>query len=112
MTKPVPPDKLRLGGMALRNGLLVHGPTHWAAAVRAPDGEVKVASGPKPSLGSKRTEVLPLIVRSRPVSCLTHCAMGPCRKPAGRLKNAAPTAKAISTTTPSRTFFMTASPTH
>jgi hypothetical protein len=41
-------DKLRLGGMALRNGLLVHGPTHWAAAVRAPDGSVKVASGPKP----------------------------------------------------------------
>ena len=38
MTKPVPEDKLRLGGMALRNGLLVHGPTHWAAAVRAKDG--------------------------------------------------------------------------
>jgi uncharacterized protein YqhQ len=36
--------------MALRNGLLVHGPTHWAAAVRAPDGSVKVASGPKPRL--------------------------------------------------------------
>ena len=45
---PVPEDKLRLGGMALRNGLLVHGPTHWAAAVRATDGTVKVASGPKP----------------------------------------------------------------
>ena len=45
---PVPEDKLRLGGMALRNGLLVHGPTHWAAAVRAKDGDVKVASGPKP----------------------------------------------------------------
>ena len=28
-------DPLRLGGMALRNGLLVHGPTSWAAAVRA-----------------------------------------------------------------------------
>jgi uncharacterized protein YqhQ len=42
--------KLRLGGMALRNGLLVHGPTHWAAAVRAPDGTVKAASGPKPRL--------------------------------------------------------------
>jgi uncharacterized protein YqhQ len=41
-------EKLRLGGMALRNGLLVHGPTHWAAAVRAPDGTVRVASGPKP----------------------------------------------------------------
>jgi uncharacterized protein YqhQ len=45
---PVPEDKLRLGGMALRNGLLVHGPTHWAAAVRTKQGEVKVASGPKP----------------------------------------------------------------
>jgi uncharacterized protein YqhQ len=42
--------KLRLGGMALRNGLLVHGPTHWAAAVRAPDGSVKTASGRKPRL--------------------------------------------------------------
>jgi uncharacterized protein YqhQ len=42
------PEKLRLGGMALRNGLLVHGPTHWAAAVRTDGGEVKVASGRKP----------------------------------------------------------------
>jgi uncharacterized protein YqhQ len=42
------PEKLRLGGMALRNGLLVHGPTHWAAAVRTPAGQVKVASGRKP----------------------------------------------------------------
>src|SRR3712207_6600720 len=41
-------DKLRLGGMALRNGLLVHGPTHWAVAVRAADGTMKSASGPKP----------------------------------------------------------------
>jgi uncharacterized protein YqhQ len=46
-----PTDKLRLGGMALRNGLLVHGPTHWAAAVRsARSGEVEVASGRKPRL--------------------------------------------------------------
>jgi uncharacterized protein YqhQ len=45
--------KLRLGGMALRNGLLVHGPTHWAAAVRTKDGEIKVASGPKPTLGGR-----------------------------------------------------------
>ena len=43
-------EKLRLGGMALRNGLLVHGPTHWAAAVRTTDGEIKVASGRKPHL--------------------------------------------------------------
>jgi uncharacterized protein YqhQ len=42
------PGKLRLGGMALRNGLLVHGPAHWAAAVRADDGTLRVASGRKP----------------------------------------------------------------
>jgi uncharacterized protein YqhQ len=47
---PVPENKLRLGGMALRNGLLVHGPTHWAAAVRASDGTIKAASGPKPRI--------------------------------------------------------------
>jgi uncharacterized protein YqhQ len=52
MTQPVPEDKLRLGGMALRNGLLVHGPTHWAAAVRTKDGAIKVASGRKPAIGS------------------------------------------------------------
>jgi uncharacterized protein YqhQ len=41
-------DKLRLGGMALRNGLLVHGPEHWAAAVRKADGTIAVGSGRKP----------------------------------------------------------------
>src|SRR5919107_3340167 len=41
-------DKLRLGGMALRNGLLVHGPTHWAASVRRRDGSIVTASGRKP----------------------------------------------------------------
>jgi len=46
-------EKLRLGGMALRNGLLIHGPTHWAAAVRDKDGEVRVASERKPELALK-----------------------------------------------------------
>ena len=59
MTAPVPEEKLRLGGMALRNGLLVHGPTHWAAAVRAGDGEIKVASGRKPDLGGKASDGVP-----------------------------------------------------
>src|ERR671936_758851 len=45
--------KLRLGGMALRNGLLVHGPTKWAAAVRTSTGEIKIASGAKPRLHGK-----------------------------------------------------------
>ena len=44
------PAKLRLGGMALRNGLLVHGPTHWSAAVRRKDGTIATASGRKPRL--------------------------------------------------------------
>ena len=39
---------MRLGGMALANGVLVHGPRHWACAVRTEDGELKVASGLKP----------------------------------------------------------------
>jgi uncharacterized protein YqhQ len=45
------PAPLRLGGMALRNGLLVHGPTRWAASVRRPDGTIASASGRKPSAG-------------------------------------------------------------
>jgi uncharacterized protein YqhQ len=52
-------DKLRLGGMALRNGLLIHGPTHWAAAVRSSDGEVVVASERKPELAPKLAARLP-----------------------------------------------------
>jgi uncharacterized protein YqhQ len=39
--------KIRLGGMALTNGVLVHGPTAWACAVRADDGSIKLASGRK-----------------------------------------------------------------
>ena len=39
--------KIRLGGMALQNGVLVHGPTSWAVAVRTDDGELRVTSGKK-----------------------------------------------------------------
>jgi uncharacterized protein YqhQ len=49
--------KLRLGGMALRNGLLVHGPGHWAAAVRRDDGTIAVASGRKPRVHGRVTTV-------------------------------------------------------
>jgi uncharacterized protein YqhQ len=37
-------EKVRLGGMALANGVLVHGPTAWACAVRTEDGELRVAA--------------------------------------------------------------------
>jgi uncharacterized protein YqhQ len=52
-------EKLRLGGMALRNGLLIHGPTHWAAAVRAKDGTIEVASERKPELAPGLVAKLP-----------------------------------------------------
>ncbi|HEY6145713.1 MAG TPA: DUF1385 domain-containing protein [Solirubrobacterales bacterium] len=53
------PEKLRLGGMALRNGLLIHGPTHWAAAVRDGDGKIEVASERKPELAPGLAAKLP-----------------------------------------------------
>jgi uncharacterized protein YqhQ len=40
-------SKLRLGGMALSNGVLVHGPSSWACAIRTDEGEIKVAAAPK-----------------------------------------------------------------
>jgi len=41
------PEAVRLGGMALANGVLVHGPTAWACAIRRKDGSLDVASGRK-----------------------------------------------------------------
>jgi uncharacterized protein YqhQ len=46
-------DKLRLGGMALANGVLVHGPTAWACAIRKEDGTIEVASRKKSLLASR-----------------------------------------------------------
>jgi uncharacterized protein YqhQ len=40
-------EKIRLGGMALPNGVLVHGPHAWACAIRREDGEIEVASARK-----------------------------------------------------------------
>lgn len=54
------PARLRLGGMALRNGLLVHGPTHWSVAARRRDGSIGVASGRKPQLRRAASDV-PLV---------------------------------------------------
>ena len=40
-------DKIRLGGMALPNGVLVHGPHSWACAIRHDDGRIEVVSARK-----------------------------------------------------------------
>jgi uncharacterized protein YqhQ len=46
-------DKIRLGGMALANGVLVHGPTSWAVAIRNDAGEIEVVSKRKRLQASK-----------------------------------------------------------
>jgi uncharacterized protein YqhQ len=46
-------EKVRLGGMALANGVLVHGPTAWACAVRTRDGRLKVVARKKRLLGAR-----------------------------------------------------------
>jgi len=56
-----PEKPMRLGGMALKNGLLIHGPTSWAVAARAADGGVEVASGPKPRFARGRLAEIPLL---------------------------------------------------
>ncbi|HJQ49865.1 MAG TPA: DUF1385 domain-containing protein [Gaiellaceae bacterium] len=40
-------EKVRLGGMAMPNGVLVHGPSSWACAIRHEDGRIEVASARK-----------------------------------------------------------------
>ena len=46
-------EKLRLGGMALANGVLVHGPTAWACAIRTDDGEIQVAARRKRTFAAR-----------------------------------------------------------
>ena len=47
--------------MALRNGLLIHGPTSWAAAARDEKGGIQVASGRKPVLAPGLAGRAPLL---------------------------------------------------
>jgi uncharacterized protein YqhQ len=46
---------MQLGGMALRDGVLLQSDGFWAAAVREEDGGVKVVSGAKPQLRARGT---------------------------------------------------------
>ena len=52
---------IRLGGMALQNGVLVHGPTAWGCAVRDETGALHVASGRKPRLAPVARQRFPVI---------------------------------------------------
>src|SRR5580765_5666177 len=48
-------EKIRLGRMALANGVLVHGPTAWACAIRREDGTLEVAAERKRFQSDERT---------------------------------------------------------
>lgn len=54
-------DKLQLAGMALRNGVLVLGPTHWAVAVRLPDGSIRTEHRQRPAQGEELSSRVPLL---------------------------------------------------
>jgi uncharacterized protein YqhQ len=47
MSEPISGPTLRIGGMALENGLLLQTARHWVAAVREPEGSISVVSGTK-----------------------------------------------------------------
>ena len=110
------PEKLRLGGMALRNGLLVHGPTHWAAAVRARDGEIRVASGPKPRVRAvddvpglrgvvrlgEAIAVIPLVKRALPEARLPFQSGGVIAATAGARRRPARCSAAADAASPAR----------
>lgn len=49
---------LRLGGIALANGLVVVSKENWAAAIREADGTIGVASGKKPHAGAEGVPLL------------------------------------------------------
>lgn len=50
MTQPRTPH-LQLAGMALNNGVLIIGPTHWSAAIRQRDGSIATATRSRRQLG-------------------------------------------------------------
>ena len=56
-TLPAVSGTIRLGGMALGNGVLVHGPTAWACAIRTETGEVKVVARRKGLAGVSRSPI-------------------------------------------------------
>jgi uncharacterized protein YqhQ len=90
--------------MALRNGLLIHGPTHWAAAVRDADGEVQVASERKPELAPRLAARLPglrgplKLVEAMVVLPLVRLRMPAARLPFEDLRVVAATATTLAAT--------------
>ena len=83
-------ERNRLGGMALANGLLVHGPRHWAAAVRDGDGRVVVASGRKRLFRAGRVTDLPSPRPGAAGRGVRRAAGGAARAARGALRDGGP----------------------
>jgi uncharacterized protein YqhQ len=54
-------EQVRLGGMALQNGVLVHGPTSWGCAVRDDGGVLHVEAGSKPRFAPEARKRIPVL---------------------------------------------------
>ena len=77
-------QKIRLGGMALANGVLVHGPHAWACAIRREDGTIEVAAARK-GIRAARIEHPLLRGPARLVEALTLLPRLKMKLPAARL---------------------------
>ena len=88
--------QVRLGGMALRNGVLVQGPDHWAAAVRTPEGEIRDGVGPQAraaGAGPERARTARRAARRRGRSTCCRWYAAGCRRPGCRWRAPPPPAR-------------------
>lgn len=86
-------EKIRLGGMALPNGVLVHGPHAWACAIRREDGRIEVASAQKRFQAARVNNPL-LRGPARIAEALALLPQLKAKLPAARLPMQSPTALA------------------
>ncbi len=65
--------RLRIGGMALENGVLFQTDRVWTMGIRGDDGEIRVVSGRKTGLDRSSPARRLLLLRGRVV--LRHCTI-------------------------------------
>ncbi len=53
--------QLKIGGMALENGVMFQTERHWSMAVREPGGGIRISSGDKMSLGWSHVRKIPML---------------------------------------------------
>jgi len=73
----------QVGGMALRDGVMLQSPHFWAAAVRLPDGSLRVRSGKKPQLPGREVVGRVPVVRGLARVTETIACLYPARRDLG-----------------------------